>query len=174
MRKTSFLMSKMNQTVIFLDRSIFQNLTCWNIFDSKTNALYFFQTKIWRLVNFLNENPTCCIIFILNSNTLYNLLFEICFSNRLFRFSLNFYQTATNYQLVGKWRQLGVKDFLRVCGMRLSHFCYYLFLYCVLYGACVLDGCDDYIICTTDWFMQICFEFRKWLVYKDFILKDTK
>ena len=58
--------------------------------------------------------------------------------------------------------------------MRLFHFCYYLFPDCVLYGAWVLDGCHDYISCTTDWFIQSSLEFRKWLVYKDFILKDTK
>ena len=32
----------------------------------------------------------------------------------------------------------------------------------------------DSIICTSNWFIQISLEFRKWLVYKDLILKDTK
>ena len=58
--------------------------------------------------------------------------------------------------------------------MCLSHFCYCLFLYCVLYGTLILDEGVDYIFCTTNWFIQISLEFRKWLVYKDFILKDTK
>ena len=58
--------------------------------------------------------------------------------------------------------------------MCLSHFWFYLFLYCVLYGAWVLDGCDDYIICTTIWFIKVSLAFRKRLVYKDFILKNTK
>ena len=49
-----------------------------------------------------------------------------------------------------------------------------IFFYCVHYGAWVLDGCDVYIICATNWFKQISLVFRKWLVYKDFILKDTK
>ena len=40
---------------------------------------------------------------------------------------------------------------------------------CALYGNWVLDGCDDYIICTANWFIQISLEFNKWLVYKDFI-----
>ena len=45
---------------------------------------------------------------------------------------------------------------------------------CVLYGTCVLDGCDDYIIRTTNRFIQGSLEFRKWLVYKDYFLKDPK
>ena len=75
-------------------------------------------------------------------------------------------------QLVGLW--LGVKYFLRVWGMCLSHDWCNLFGYCVLYGTWVLVRCVDYIICTTNWFIQISLEFRKWLVYKDLILKDTK
>ena len=57
--------------------------------------------------------------------------------------------------------------------MCLHHVWYYLFGYCVLHGTWVLDGCVDYIICTTNWSIQISVEFRKWSVYKDFILKDT-
>ena len=55
-----------------------------------------------------------------------------------------------------------------------SHFCYYLFLYCVLYGTWIVDGGVDYIICTTNWFIQISLDFKKWLFYKDFLLKETK
>ena len=55
-----------------------------------------------------------------------------------------------------------------------SHIWNYLFAYCVLYGNNVLDGCDDYIICTTNWYIQSSLEFRKWLVYEDFSLKYTK
>ena len=58
--------------------------------------------------------------------------------------------------------------------MCLSHIWYNHFGYCVLYGTWVLDGCGDYIICTTNWFIQRSLEFRKWLVYNDFIFKDTK
>ena len=58
--------------------------------------------------------------------------------------------------------------------MCLSHVWYYLFGYRVLYGIWVLDGCDDYIISTTNCFKQISLEIRKWLVDKDFILKHTK
>ena len=64
--------------------------------------------------------------------------------------------------------------FLQVCGMCLSHVCYYIFSHCVLYGNWVRDGCDDYINCTTYWFLQISFVFVKWLVYKEFILEETK
>ena len=58
--------------------------------------------------------------------------------------------------------------------MCLPHVCYNLFLYCVVYGAWVFDGCVDYIICTTNSFIQISLDFKKWFVYKDFIFKDTK
>ena len=58
--------------------------------------------------------------------------------------------------------------------MCLSNKWYNLFAYCVFYGTWVLNGCVDYIIWATIWFIQISLEFRKWLVYKDLILKDTK
>ena len=57
--------------------------------------------------------------------------------------------------------------------MCLSQVWYYLFGYCLLYGTWVLGGCDDYIICISNWFLQISLEFRKWLNDKDVILKDT-
>ena len=47
------------------------------------------------------------------------------------------------------------------------------FSYCVLFGNWVLDGREDYFVCTTNWFAQISLKFWKWLVYKDFILKGT-
>ena len=37
-----------------------QNLTWWKIFNSKSNALYFFQSKIWRVLKPLNQNLTRC------------------------------------------------------------------------------------------------------------------
>ena len=58
--------------------------------------------------------------------------------------------------------------------MCLSHNWYNLYGYCILYGTWVLVGCVDNIICPTNWFIQISLEFRKRLVCKDFILKDTK
>ena len=66
------------------------------------------------------------------------------------------------------------KVFLRVCGMCLSHNWYNLFGYCVLYGTWILDGFVDYIICTTNSFIQISLDFKKWLVYKDLNSKDNK
>ena len=58
--------------------------------------------------------------------------------------------------------------------MCFSHVWYNPFADCVLYGTWILDGCVDCIICTANWFIQISLEFRKGLVYKHFILKDTK
>ncbi len=65
---------------------------------------------------------------------------------------------------------LGRKDLLRVCGMCLSHFCYYLLAYCIPYDTWVLDACDDYIICSTILFIQTSLEFGKWLIYFKFTL----
>ena len=58
--------------------------------------------------------------------------------------------------------------------MCLSDNWYNFFAYCVLYGTWILVGCVDYNICTTKWFIQISLEFRKWLVYKVFSLKDSE
>ena len=51
-------------------------------------------------------------------------------------------------ELVGLW--LGEKDFLRVCGMCLSHNWCNLFAYCVLYGTWVPNVSVDYMFCTTN------------------------
>ena len=56
MQNMSFSRSKKYQNVIFLDANIFQNLTCRKIFNSKSNALYFFQFKIWRVVKTSKQN----------------------------------------------------------------------------------------------------------------------
>ena len=53
MQNMSFSRSEKNQNVIFLDAKIFQNLSCRKMFNSKSNALYLFQTKIWRVIKFL-------------------------------------------------------------------------------------------------------------------------
>ena len=53
LQNMSFSWSKMNQNVIFWKRKIFQNLRCRKIFDSKSNALYFFS----------NQNLTRCKTF---------------------------------------------------------------------------------------------------------------
>ena len=58
--------------------------------------------------------------------------------------------------------------------MCLSHNWYNLFAYCVLYDTWVPNGFVDYIICTTNWLIQISLDLRKWLIYKDFNLIDTK
>ena len=87
-----------------------------------------------------------------------------------FTFLLHCYQSVTD----NKFMTFCWKIFLPVCGMCLSHNWYNLFAYCILYGTWILDGCDDYIICTTNWYIQIPLDFKKWLIYKDFILKDTR
>ena len=175
MLNLSFSRSKLNQNVIFECKQFFKFWQEENFLIQNLTRCIFFQSKIWRVVKLSNKNLMRCIFFILKSVT-YKFLSESCFSKGIFRFSLNFYQTATNIKewLVGNWRPLGVKDFFTSVWYVFSHFCYYLFGYCVLYGAWVLDGCDDYIICATNWFIQISLALRKWLVYKDFILKDTK
>ena len=60
-----------------------------------------------------------------------------------------------------------------MCGKCLSHSWYYLFSHCVLYVSEVPEGCDDYIICTTNWFLQISLEARNWLVYEGFVFSNT-
>ena len=67
-----------------------------------------------------------------------------------------------------------IKIFKPMSGMYLFHVWCYVFGYCVLYGTWVLDGCDNYIICSTNCFLQTSLEFRKWLVYKDLVLRVTK
>ena len=57
---------KRTKTWFFLDANNFQNLTCRKNFNSKSNALYFFQSKIWRVVRTSNQNLTSCENF--NSN----------------------------------------------------------------------------------------------------------
>ena len=52
MQIMSFSRNKMNQNVMFLDANMFQNLTCRKIFNSKSNALYFFLVqKLTRCKN---------------------------------------------------------------------------------------------------------------------------
>ena len=53
MQNKSFSRNKRNQNVIFWMQTFFQNPTCPNFFKSKSNALYFFQSKIWRFVKIL-------------------------------------------------------------------------------------------------------------------------
>ena len=50
MRNVSLSRSKMNQNVIFWMETLFQKMTYPKFFNSKSNALYFFESKIWRFV----------------------------------------------------------------------------------------------------------------------------
>ena len=112
MQNMSFSRSKMNQNVNFECKQFFKFWQDEKFLIQNLTRCIFFQSKIWRVVKLLNQNLMRCIFFILKSDTLYKFLSEICFSKGIFRFSLNYYQTATNITewLVGKW-PLGVKDF---------------------------------------------------------------
>ena len=83
MQKMSFSRSKKKQNV-FLDAHIFQNLTSRKSFNSKSNALYFFQFKIGRVAKTSNQNPTRCENFNSKSDKFQNFFSEIwilsCFS----------------------------------------------------------------------------------------------
>ena len=152
-------------------KTIFQNLTCRKNFISKRNALYFFPI----------QNLTRCETFKSKSEVFYYfhskiwLVVKCLIQNLLFKLSFQILAELFSncYQLPYCWIMTMAcekKDFLRVCGFCLSHVWYYLFEYCVLFGTWAHGGCDDHIICTNNWSIQISLEFRKWLVYKDFIL----
>ena len=79
MQKMSFSRSYKNQNVIFLDANTFQNLTCPKSFISKSNTLYFFQSKIWRVVQTSNQNLKRCENFDLQSDKFQNFFSEILF-----------------------------------------------------------------------------------------------
>ena len=70
---------KMNQNVIFLDANIFQNLTCQKIFNSKSNALCFLQSHIWRVVKTSYQNLTRCENFNSKSDKVQNFFSAIWF-----------------------------------------------------------------------------------------------
>ena len=76
--------------------------------------------------------------------------------------------------IVRKGQRLGATSFIMSVWHVFIHIWYYLFAYCVLYGNWIFDGCDDNVIRATIWFMPVSLEIRKWLAYKDFILKDSK
>ena len=140
----------------------FQDLTCCIFFQSKVWRVWKLSNQIWRL------------LFFFKSDTLYFFWFKFCFSNHPFRFSLIYYQSANNIKGQPNDNGWGQNDFVLACGLCLSHFWYYLFNYCVHYGTWFLDGFDDYFIRTTNWFIRVSWEFGKRLVYKDFILRETK
>ena len=79
MQNMSFSRSKRSQNVIFLDANIFQNLTCRKNSNSKSNAMYFFQFKIWRVVKTSNQNLTRWENFSSKSDKLQNFFSKIWF-----------------------------------------------------------------------------------------------
>ena len=54
---------KWNKTRFFECKQFFKIWYVEKIFNSKSNALHFFQSKIWRFVKFSNQNLTRCIFF---------------------------------------------------------------------------------------------------------------
>ena len=85
MQNMSFWRSKMNQNVIFWMQTFFQNLTRPNFFNSKSNTLYFFQSKTLRFVKLFNRNLMRYEFFFQNltrrKNWIQNLtIFKILFS----------------------------------------------------------------------------------------------
>ena len=48
------------------------------------------------------------------------------------------------------------------------------FAYCILHGNLFPDGCDEFLIWSTNWFLQTSLDFRKWVIYKNFLSKGTK
>ena len=85
MQKMSSSRCKKNQNVIFLDAKFFQYLTCRKVFNSKSNALYFFQSNIWRVVKTSNQNLRRFENFNSKSDKFQNFFSEIwflsCFSD---------------------------------------------------------------------------------------------
>ena len=79
MQNMSFSRSKKHKNVILSDANIFQNMTCRKFFNSKSKALYFFQSKIWRVVTTSNQNLTRCETFNSKSDKFQNVFSEIWF-----------------------------------------------------------------------------------------------
>ena len=50
----------------FVNAILFQYPTFWKIFNSESNAAYFFQSEIWRVGKLLYQNVTCYKVLIQN------------------------------------------------------------------------------------------------------------
>ena len=100
------------------------NLTRRNYSNSESDAVCFLPQHLTRFSS--TQNLTRREIIDLKSDTVLIFSSKSYFLNRLLRFSPKYHQNVTDIeeQLVGKWQQLGVKSFLRVCSMCLSHIWY--------------------------------------------------
>ena len=88
----SFSRSKLNHNVIFWLQTIFWNLTCWKIFNSKSNALHFSI-----------QNLTLCKTFKSKSDAFWNFYFEIWrFRKNEFKIweNLKFFSPKCDFYLV--------------------------------------------------------------------------
>ena len=67
MQNMSFHGAKRARTWFFGCKRFFKNPACRKIFNSKSNALYFFQSKKWGILKLLNQNLTRCENFVSKS-----------------------------------------------------------------------------------------------------------
>ena len=74
--KTWFFESKHYFTIWQVEKCLFQNLKRWVFFNSKSNAWYSFDTKIWTAVFFLIQNliSNCVFRFVL--------IYHMCYQNQ--------------------------------------------------------------------------------------------
>ena len=139
-----------------VEQFLIQNQTGGIYFNPKSDAFHYFYFKIWHVVKVFIQN--------LLSKSSFQILTELL--SNCCR-----HQRTTWWIMTMAW---GKKFFYECVACVCLTFGTIFFGDCALYVTWFLDGCDDYIICTTNWFIHFSLEFKKWLVYKDFILKDTK
>ena len=98
-----------------------------------------------------NQNPTPCV-FLQTQN-----MIKSCCQNLA---DLSYALSASKNNLFETDNDWDQKAFLMsVWHLFVSHLLSF-FAYCFLYDNWTLDGCDYFIICTTNWFIQICLEFK--------------
>ena len=81
--------------------------------------------------------------------------------------------TSIKTHFIGNWQRCGEKAiFVSVWRVLVSHLVFFD-AYCLVCGNWILDACGEYIIWTTNWFLQVSFEFKGCLFCREYILKDT-
>ena len=135
-------------------------------FFSKSDTSENFLIKIYRVVIF--PIKWWCVVFLIICKIWHVVNFFI--QNLLFKPSFQFLS-----EILSKWYQLQwticwkmttacfKKLFMSVWPMFVSHLLL-LFVHCVPYTKRFLNWCDDYINCTTHWFLQTSLQLKKWLV----------
>ena len=140
---------------------IIQKITRCNFYIQSLRP--FFKIKIWHVVKILFQNLTCCFFSKIKIWCVVFFHFTVRLLYRLFKFPLNYHmcyqhQRTTGWKMTTTWNK---KFLMSVWHMFVSHLVLFFFAYCVLYSNWFLDGCDDFSICTTSWFIQISLEFRR-------------